>query len=283
MTAVVLALLASLSWGTADFLAGVEARRSTAWTAALGGQAVASLSLLLLLAVAAPPRPTLAALAAPAVGGAVGGLGVVLQYRALVLVDMSVVSPIIAGAALVPVLWGTAAGERPGALQAIGIACTLAGIILISRREKRPARTRPARHLDRSGVLLAVLSAVAFGLFLVALDYGEEAGPLYTVTVARTAAVLTLAVVAAATRPAIRLHWRAAPALVIVGVLIVAANLLFTSATTHGYLSIVGVLGWLNPAVTMAWAAMVLGERLRSLQVVAAALVFSGIVLLTIG
>ena len=51
MTAAVLALLASFSWGTADFLAGLESRRSTAWTAALGGQAVASLSLIALLAV----------------------------------------------------------------------------------------------------------------------------------------------------------------------------------------------------------------------------------------
>ena len=33
---------------------------------------------------------------------------------------MSVVSPIIAGAALVPVLWGTATGERPSALQVLG-------------------------------------------------------------------------------------------------------------------------------------------------------------------
>ena len=38
MTAAVLALLASFSWGTSDFLAGLESRRSTAWTAALAGQ-----------------------------------------------------------------------------------------------------------------------------------------------------------------------------------------------------------------------------------------------------
>jgi drug/metabolite transporter (DMT)-like permease len=281
MTAAVLALLASLSWGTSDFLAGLESRRSTAWTAALGGQVVASLALLGLLALTAPPQPGLAALAAPAVGGAIGGLGVVLQYRALSLVDMSVVSPIIAGAALVPVLWGTAAGERPSLLQVAGMAFTLLGIVLISRRERRAA-AQP-RSLDHGGVLLAVLAAVAFGLFLVALDYGGEAGALYTVTVARTAAVLTLMVVALATRPAIRLRRRAAPALLAVGVLIVAANLFFASATTHGYLSIVGVLGWLNPAITMVWAAAVLGERLRPLQVIAAVLVFSGIVCMTAG
>ena len=83
---------------------------------------------------------------------------------------------------------------------------------------------------------------------------------------ARTTAALTLLAVAAVTRPAIRLRRRAIPALLVVGLLIVAANILFTSATTFGDLSIVGVLGWLNPAVTMVWARVVLKERLRPLQ-----------------
>jgi drug/metabolite transporter (DMT)-like permease len=279
MLAAALALLASLSWGTSDFLAGLQARRSTAWTAALGGQVVASLALIALLIVVAPARPTLGAMAAPLVGGAVGGIGVVLQYRALALVDMSVVSPIIAGAALVPVLWGAAIGERPSALQIAGIVLTLAGIVLISRRTPGAV----AAALDRTGVLVAAAAAVAFGLFLVALKYGGKADPLWTVTVARTAAVLMLLAVAGATRPAIRLRRRALPALVVIGLLIVAANLLFTSATTLGYLSIVGVLGWLNPAITMGWARVVLHERLRPLQVGAAVLVFAGIVCLTLG
>ena len=279
MLAAALALLASLSWGTSDFLAGLQARRSTAWTAALGGQVVASLALIALLLVVAPARPSLGAMAAPLVGGAVGGIGVVLQYRALALVDMSVVSPIVAGAALVPVLWGTAIGERPGALQIVGIAMTLTGIVLISRRAPGAAATA----VDRIGVLVAAGTAVAFGLFLVALKYGGKADPLWTVTVARTAAVLMLLGVAGATRPAIRLRRGALPALVVVGLLIVAANLLFTSATTLGYLSIVGVLGWLNPAVTMGWARVVLHERLRPLQIGAAVVVFAGIVCLTLG
>ena len=281
MVAAVLALLASLSWGTSDFLAGLEARRSTAWTAALGGQVVASLALIALLLAVAPERPALAALAAPAVGGAVGGLGVVLQYRALALVDMSVVSPIIAGAALVPVLWGTATGERPSALQVLGIALALVGMVLISRRE--PDAATASRSLDRTGIVMAVCSAAAFGLFLVALDYGGRAEPLYTVTVARTTAAVTLLAIAAVTRPAIRLRRRAIPALLVVGLLIVAANILFTSATTFGDLSIVGVLGWLNPAVTMVWAHLVVHERLRPLQLGAAALVFAGVVCLTLG
>lgn len=279
MLAAVLALLASFSWGTSDFVAGVEARRSTAWTAALGGQVVASLSLVALLAVTGSASLSPTALAPAAVGGAVGGFGVVLQYRALSLLDMGVVSPIIAGAALVPVAWGTVAGERPGALQTVGIAFALVGIVLISRRR----RARTPRPHARRGIFYAALSATALGLFLVALDLGGRSDPLLTVATARTTAALTLLVVAVCARPAIRLYARALPALLLIGLLIAAANLLFTSATTHGDLAVVGVLGWLNPAVTMAWAVGVLRERLGALQVFAAVLVFAGVVCITLG
>ena len=127
---------------------------------------------------------------------------------------------------------------------------TLVGVVLTSRRGQSSA-TGTGRAVDRTGILMAVASAAVLGLFLVLLAYGGESDPLWTVTVARTAAVLTLAALAAAARPSIRLRRRAVPALLAIGVLIAAANLLFTSATTIGYLSVVGVLGWLNPAITM--------------------------------
>ena len=103
---------------------------------------------------------------------------------------MSVVSPIIAGAALVPVTWGIATGERPGAVQALGIATAPGDRPDLARRRadaRRSGATAPRRIL-----LPPSAPPRRFGLFLVALDYGGEAEPLYTVTMARTAAVLTL-------------------------------------------------------------------------------------------
>ena len=280
MLAATLALLASFSWGTADYLAGIESRRTTAWTAALAGQTVACVTLLAMLAIMAPARPSAALLAPAVAGGAVGAAGVLLQYRAFTLLDLSVVSPIIAGAALVPVLWGVAIGERPSPLQLVGVVTTLVGIVLIARRASQPEGTRRA---DRAGILMAVGSAAALGLFLVALDYGGDADPYWTVTVARTTALIALALAAGVSRPTVRLRRNAVPALLLMGLLIAAANVLFTSATTLGYLSIVAVLGWLNPAVTIMWARILLHERLRPLQVVAAVLVFAGIACITLG
>ena len=144
-----------------------------------------------------------------------------------------------------PVLWGFATGERPGALQILGIACALLGMILISRTDaRRPARrglSTAEASSWRSSARPRSASSSSHS------SYGDKAEPLYTVTVARTAAILTLLVVAVVARPAVRLRKRAVPTLVLVGVLIAAANILFTTATTYGYLSIVGCSGGSTP------------------------------------
>ena len=61
------------------------------------------------------------------------------------------------------------------------------------------------------------------------------------------------------------------------------ANTLFAGATAVGDLSVVAVLGWLSPAVTVLLARLVLHERLRPLQWAAAVTVLAGVVCLALG
>src|SRR5438270_790496 len=82
---------------------------------------------------------------------------------------------------------------------------------------------------------------------LVALDHAARADPLWGVATARLTSVTVFAVAALVVRPAFALA--AVPALVLVGLLDVTANAGFAVATTHGYLSIVAVLGSLFPLV----------------------------------
>jgi drug/metabolite transporter (DMT)-like permease len=276
-----LALLASLCWGTSDFLAGLEARRSTAWGVALIGQAVAAVGAVGLLALVAPVAPSPRVLAALILGGLSSAVGVYAGYRALAVAKMSVVAPIYAGAAVVPVLWGLAAGEQPGALQLAGVVATLVGIALISR----PGPEAPGERLpvDRAGVALALVAAVGLGFMLVALDYGASADASWSVAVVRGTAAVCIGAALGAARPALRLRRAAAPLLLAVGLLILAANALFAAATTMGDLSVVGVLGWLGPAVIVIWARVLLRERLRRVQWFAAALVLAGVVCLSVG
>jgi drug/metabolite transporter (DMT)-like permease len=281
MIAAFLALMASLLWGSSDFLAGLQARRATVWAVALVSQATAFVAALVVLAVVSPPFTSAADLVAPAVAGFAITLSALSEYKAMALASMSVVAPIFAGAALVPVVWGLALGERPDALQLAGMALTVVGIVLISRPQRREPHAE--RRAGSAGILLALFAAFMVGVVLVAYGYGDDVDPYWSVATARFSALLLLVVVLVVRRPSLHLGEQSAPAAVVVGLFLVTANTLYTAATTLGLLSVVAVLGWLSPAVTVFWAQALLHERLRPLQWVAAAMVLAGVVGLALG
>lgn len=281
MLASLLALTASLSWGTSDFLAGLETRRSSAWGVAIVGQVIAAVGSLAMAAALAPAPPGAGTMAVLALGGLSSAVGVVTGYRALAMTKMGVVAPILAAAAVVPVLWGLALGERPAVLQWVGVVAALLGIVLISR--PAPEVTGEQRAVNRTGVLLAVVAALGVGGMLVALNGGATGDPYWPVTVVRCSATLCIVAFVVVTRPRLSLRRAAAPTLLVIGLLILAANAAFAAASARADLSLVGVLGWLGPAVIVLWARVVLHERLRPLQWFAAALVLVGVAFLALG
>jgi len=280
VTATLLALFASLSWGTSDFLAGIEARRMTSWAVALVSMAAAAGGGLVALAVARPPAPTGAVVAALVAGGVCSGMSAITYYFALKVTRMSITSPILAGAALLPVAWGLARGEKPSTLAMVGIAVTIGGIIVVSRPGGDKDDAHPRTTLK--GVLLALAGSAFAGVLVITLDYGAASDPLWAATVIRCSAALLCAVWVAAARPALRLRRRGVWVVAVAGLMVVLANLLFAQATTLADLSVVAVLGWLSPAVTMVYAWVLLHERMRPLQRVAAAAVLAGVVCLAL-
>ena len=62
-----------------------------------------------------------------------------------------------------------------------------------------------------------------------------------------------------------------------------AHEIMGVAKPTIGLLSVVAVLGWLSPAVTVFWAQALLHERLRPLQWFAATLVLAGVICLALG
>jgi drug/metabolite transporter (DMT)-like permease len=199
----------------------------------------------------------------------------------MTITKMSLTSPILAGAAVLPVLWSLVRGEQPHPVQLVGAAVTIAGIVVISR----PGPSGPGDELPATlkGVLLAVIGSACAGLLVVTLDYGAASDPFWAVMGVRCSAAIWAAVWVASVRPRLRLRGRRLPVLVLIGVMIATANTLFATATTLEDLSVVAVLGWLAPAVTILCARVVLHERLRPVQWAAAVTVLAGVVCLTLG
>lgn len=278
MLAALLALAASVSWGSSDFLGGLQSRRTSVWSVNAVSQPAALLSAVLIVIVAGGPMPSPAEMVAPFLGGFAAVLALLSYYHALTLGKMSIVAPIVAAAAAVPVIVGLVRGERPSTLQLVGMVLAVAGIVVISR-----AHDDRRRRVSLASVLFALAASLGFGLMLVTLDIGGDADPYWSVLEVRVASLAFIVGYVLIRRPPLRLSWQAAPAMAASGVLLVAANTLFTVASTLGFLSVVAVLSSLSPVTTAALARGFLGERLTTPQWAAAATVLAGVVCLAAG
>jgi drug/metabolite transporter (DMT)-like permease len=275
VTAIALALGAALAWGVGDYLGGVGARRFSTLAVLAGSQIVGLTSVALVVAVQGRPPFGSAGFAFGLAAGIGGVVGLGALYRGLAIGAMSVVAPISAAAAAIPVVYGLARGERPSQLQLAGIAVALLGVFLAAREPGRAGRIA-------SGVGLAVLAAVGFGWYFVAIDAATAADPLWAVLAARSASC-TLAVVVTLRAGALRLPRAALPIVAAVGIFDVSANVMLVYALTHGYISIVSVVASLYPVATVALAYGLLGERIARAQTFGVVLALTGVALISAG
>ena len=276
-----LALLASLLWGTADFLGGTASRRLPVASVLAVSQLVALLGLLpLALALGAFDEPTGYLLPGVA-AGLCGIVGLAAFYRALAVGTMGVVAPIAALGVVVPVGAGLLAGESPSALQVGGILAALAGVVLASGPELN----------GKAGALPLVLAGVAalnFGAVLVLLAEGSAGGGAGAVVMTLVMMRLTSVVVLGAVLLALArtrgtpfgVRRTDLPVLVAVGVLDVGANGAFSVSSQGDLISVTAVLASLYPVVTVLLARQLQAERLVGPQVPGVALALLGVVLL---
>jgi drug/metabolite transporter (DMT)-like permease len=218
--------------------------------------------------------------AAATAGGIAGAIALGLFYRAMAIGPMSIVAPVASLGAVVPVAVGLARGEDPATLQAVGLVLALLGVVLAVREVEHPHGVT----VEPRAVLLAALSGIGFGCFFVGLDAAASQDALWAMVAARcggSAAVIVAALAMGAALPA-RSPQMLGP-LVVIGLLDIAANLLFALATREGLLSLVAVAGSLYPVTSVILARLVLGERLAGLQQAGVALALVGVVLIAGG
>lgn len=121
------ALLASLLWGVADYGGGAITRRVPALTVVVLSQSAAAAVLAVAVTATGGWPGASPALWYAVAAGVVGPFALLAFYRALALGPMGVVSPLATVGVLVPIGVGLFLGERPGAVQGLGIAVAVAG------------------------------------------------------------------------------------------------------------------------------------------------------------
>jgi drug/metabolite transporter (DMT)-like permease len=280
MTAVALAFASSVSWGIADFAGGLKSRTLPVLNVLLPSQATGLLLIGTFVAVRGDPAPGGDFALFAGLSALAGIVGLTAFYRALAIGNMGVVAPISACAGVVPVVVGIATGDRPGGLQAAGLALALGGVVLASREEVVGAG---ARRGTARGSGLAMLSALGFGLFFLAMDRASDGDVPWAMLVNRLTGVSLLVAAVLVVRPPFRAGRRDVPVLVGIGFLDTAANAMYAVAATKGLVSVVSVLGSLYPVTTVGLAAVVLRERPHRLARVGVVTALAGVALVAAG
>lgn len=274
---ILLGLSSGLCWGAADFVGGLQARRLPALAVTLWSQMVGGLTLLIGLLLTGPVITSGAAWGVAA--GLCGGMALVMFYRALAIGTMSVVAPVSACGAVVPVFVGLAQGERLGLLTGGGIVVALVGVVLVSLQSSGPQ----AAGNQRQAFLYALGAALGFGLFFVLIDRAAStpgASALWVNVWARAGSVPLLFTLQLATTRSLGWPGRRLPMVGLVGILDMSANVLFALAAQSGELGVVSVLSSLYPVTTVLLSWLILSERLTRVQYAGVGLALLGVGLL---
>ena len=271
------ALLASLAWGVGDYLGGLKSRLMPAVVVMAASQPFGLAALAIAVAVrgTGPPGPEVAWAALAAVFGTTGLVGF---YRGMAAGAISVVVPLAAIAAGIPVIWGLAHGDNVSFLQEIGFVAALGGGLMASI-ERGGDRARFA-----SGTGWAILALAGFGFYFIPLHASATHDWLWPSLIFRATSVTLVWSALLLTRQratGVRPH---IVVLAAIGLLDTGGNTLFAAASSsHGLLSVVSVLASLYPAVTVLLARFLLGERVERTQNIGVLVTLAGVVLISAG
>jgi drug/metabolite transporter (DMT)-like permease len=279
MLAVALALGAAVAWGAADFLGGLKSRAVATIVVVAFGQATGLVLVAAFVAARGEGFPETRFFVYAVLAGIAGAVGIAALYRGLAVGSMSIVAPITATGAVIPVAVGVSTGERPTALQGAGLALALGGVVLAARQPGgETLRGRVA-----AGVGLALLAALGIGSFLVALDAASEGGVAWALLVQRSVCLGLVLAAGALLRTGVNVSRVDLAPMVAIGALDMAANALFAVASTRGLVSVVSVVASLYPVTTVVLARLLLAERISRAQQVGVAGALMGVVLITAG
>jgi drug/metabolite transporter (DMT)-like permease len=282
---VLLASIAALLFGTADFAGGIASRRNPVSAVLIWSQLA---GLLLVLGFAVIDSRSNFVPGADLLWGGVAGIGgmggLAFLYRGLSRGYVSIVSPLAAllGAA-VPVVFGLVLGETLSTSALAGILIALPAIVLMSWNTTGAVTHRDPARLRRSWIDGAV-SGGMFGLFFIAISIPAPETGMWPLAAARLTSITVMALGATLAGRRRRITGgRAVVAVVaIAGLLDMSANIAFVLALRHGLLAVVTVIASAYPAQTVVLSRVFLHERIGVIRGAGIALALAGIALMSL-
>jgi drug/metabolite transporter (DMT)-like permease len=274
---VVLALLASLTWGVSDFVGGTLSRRLPAAAVVGLGQAT---SLVVFVPVVVFGTGFVAGgyLGWAAGAGAAGLVGFVALYRGLAVGTMGVVSPIAATGVVVPVIGGLLTSGVPSMIVLAGVGGAAVGAVLAGGPEVRGASGSGGRS-----VLFAGVAAAGFGGAFLLLARASAVDPLSGVLVMRLTEAGLFGLGLLVLRRPVGVGAGDLAPVAAAGLLDLCATALYAASTHGALLAVAAVLASLYPVVTVLLARRIHREALRLVQLIGIGLALAGVALIAGG
>lgn len=283
-----LALLSSVCYGTADFLSGYSARRTSIGYVVTYNQ-LAALVITALLAFIVPGSFTGTT---DVLWSCAAGISVAVMlpalYMALGIGPMSVVAPITALIAIVlPVLFGILIeNEKPSIQAYIGFLIGGLAIIFISAPDQENEAITTKSQFKK-GIILAVIAGAGIAAMYICLKQVSNQAGLLSLAVSRLVSVLLLVTVSLLVRKsalAIKPNPYSVLFIIFSGGIDAIATALYKLALTHSdQISIIATLASLYPLTTVLLATIILREKLTWKRFTGVALAVSGIALIVSG
>lgn len=284
---IIFGLLSAFSYGYADFVGALAAKKVRAVTVTTISFSF-GLLLALFMSLFVGANFSQAAISAGIYAGIASGVAISCLYAALALGPISIVSPLTAViSAVIPVIFDLATGAKLGPFALIAIGLVLVAVVLVAFVPGRDFRLPSLRAL-----LYSVGAGVGFAGIFVFLDGAPSDSGLATLVVMRVVGItLMLAGLTYAFfkyRPKQFLETSIFGRSLIWLVLLagsgdVLGNVFFLVATRAGELAIAAVLTSLYPVGTILLARIVLKERIAKSQSLGIVLAIGACVLIAIG
>lgn len=274
---------AAVAWGAADYTTSIIAKGGRDFPALLAAHAAGStfMALLFVFVVDPPALSTSDWIACIALGPFSVATYLSL-FRALEIGPLALVSPVVAGWAVVSVFLALVVLAEPlNTTQVLGCTALVSGVVLAAARfgklEEGEARMGP-------GVLFALAAMVALGLYNFALgNLAQNIGWFMPLFISRTAGVGVMLALAARNGawPWRRLRPRAlTAAMLVAGVGATAGALSFSRGAEISSVAITSAAAAIYPIFPVAAGLLILKERIARSQALGLALIVAGLLVL---
>lgn len=283
MLSIALALASAITWGTGDFLGGLQTRRFAVPYVLIGTSLGGGLLILVALAITGQAAPPASDLWLGFAAGFVSLIALGAFYSALSIGTMSIVAPISATGTAIPVVWGLAHGESLGLLAIAAVVVTVTGVVLASREHAPETKTEEESGDHRRAVVLSFVAAAGFGTIFVLIAEASTVSVLWPNLVLRSTSFTLICVFVFLFRGRI-VNPRPAGGqwLTVIGIgfFDVTANVTYALATNHGPIAVASVVAAMYPIMTVLLAYEFLHERISASQKLGVALAIAGVVVL---